>query len=211
LTTKCGRPAVAFSLLPLLSLFLPAVAARAQGLDVTGSWSVQMQTVARGAAGGAVTTGCAFQGTANVDQTGSQFTGGIDVTETSGGSCPPAMSANLNGTVSGNQVSMGAVMGSPSFGAATFTGTLSSAAPRSGSTGSGASTSPAVNPGSTMSGTFAVTSGPFTGTGGTWSATSLARIAAVPAVGGWGLAVLAALLLGCSLWLLRRVSAPRVH
>ncbi|HVR10433.1 MAG TPA: hypothetical protein VMW75_20470 [Thermoanaerobaculia bacterium] len=193
----------------LLSLLLPAGPARAQGLDVTGSWSVQMQTVAKGAAGGAVTGGCGFQGTTNVNQTGSQFTGGIDVTQTSGTGCPPAMSANLSGTVSGNQVSMGAVMGSPSFGAATFTGTLTSAATRGRSAESGASTSPAVNPGSTMSGTFAVTSGPFTGTGGTWTATSLAAVAAVPAVGARGLALLAALLLGCSLWLLRRTSIHR--
>ncbi|HYL05899.1 MAG TPA: hypothetical protein VE075_07655 [Thermoanaerobaculia bacterium] len=178
----------------LLSLLLPAGPARAQGLDVTGSWSVRIQTTVSIGVGRPVPLTCGFQGTTTVNQAGSRFSGEIDVNQASGpGSCPSAMSATLTGDVTGNQVSMGAVMGNPSFGAASFTGTLTSA----------------VAPGSTMSGTFTVTGGPFTGTSGTWNATKLAAVAAVPALGGWGLALLAAVLLGCSLWLLRRMSAPR--
>ena len=97
-----ARAAMAASTLPLLLLLLPAPAAQAQGLDVTGSWSIQMQTVVT-AKGEAVVIGCNFQGTANVVQTGSQFTGDATVNLTSGGmTCPPTMSANLSGNVTGN-------------------------------------------------------------------------------------------------------------
>ena len=209
MTRKWGRPLLAFSLLTLLVL-LPAGPARAQSLDVSGSWSVQMQTTVAVGVGRPVALSCGFQGTATVNQTASRFTGGIDVNQTSGpGSCPAAMSANLTGDLTGNQVNMGAVMGNASFGAATFTGVLTPAAVRAGSTKPGASISPAVNPGSTMSGTFAVTSGPFTGTSGTWNATKLAAVAAVPALGDWSRVLLAVLTLGSSLWLLRRQSSPR--
>jgi hypothetical protein len=178
----------------LLTLLLPAPAAHAQGLDVTGSWSIQMHTQFTDE-GGAVVVGCIFDGTANVVQTGSQFTGDATVTLTSGGmTCPPTMSAGLSGDVTGNTVSMGMAMGGGAFGTGTFTGTVPPAPPKGGA-------------GASMSGTFAVTDGPFAGTGGTWSALQLAPIAAVPALGPKGLAALALLLLAAALWLLLRRSA----
>jgi hypothetical protein len=201
----CTRFVTAASL-----VLLPAGALRAQGLDVTGSWSIQMQTLSTASQGHAPVSGCGFQGTTNVNQTGSQFTGGIDVNQASGpGSCPSAMSATVSGTVAGSQVSMGAVMGSASLGQATFTGTITPAAPVH--PGSASTPAAPVNPGSTITGTFSVTSGPFNGTGGTWSATKLAAVAAVPALGARGLTLLALLLLGSALWLLwrRSASAPR--
>ena len=188
----------ASSLLPLL-LLLPARAARAQGLDVTGSWSIQMQTISQPPAPAkSVVNSCTFQGTANVVQTGSQFTGDASVDLTSGGiTCPPSMSANLSGDVTGNTVTMGMAMGGGAFGTGTFTGTVLTAAARGA--------------GTNMGGSFAVTGGPFSGTGGTWSATQQAPIAAVPALGAKGLAALALLLLATALWFLLRRSALRAR
>src|SRR6202023_197944 len=192
-----ARAAMAASPLPLLLvLLLPAPAAQAQGLDVTGSWSIQMSTVARATNTAAVTTGCTFQGTANVVQTGSQFAGDATVDLTSGGmTCPPTMSASLSGNVTGNTVSMGMAMGGGAFGTGTFTGTVL--------------TAPARGAGTNMGGSFAVTGGPFSGTGGTLSATQLASIPAVPALGAKGLAALALLLLATALWFLLRRSAQQ--
>ena len=187
------RAAMAASPVPLLLLLLPAPAAQAQSLDVTGLWSIQMQTVATDKSG-AVVIGCSFQGTADVVQTGSQFSGDATVNLSSGGmTCPPFMSASLNGNVTGNTVSMGMAMGGGTFGTANFTGTVS--------------TAPARGAGTTMSGTFTATGGPFSGTGGTWNGTQQAPIAAVPALGAKGLAALALLLLAAALWFLLRRSA----
>lgn len=49
-----------------------------------------------------------------------------------------------------------------------------------------------------------MTSGPFTGTGGTWTGSRLAPIATVPALGANRLAVLALLLLAIATLALRR-------
>jgi hypothetical protein len=188
-----ARAAMAASPLPLLLLLLPAPAAQAQSLDVTGLWSIQMQTVAK-ATSGAVVIGCSFQGTADVVQTGSQFTGDATVNLSSGGmTCPPFMSASLSGNVTGSTVSMGMAMGGGTFGTANFTGTVA--------------TAPARGAATTMSGTFAATGGPFSGTSGTWNGTQQAPIAAVPALGAKGLAALALLLLAAALWFLLRRSA----
>ncbi len=183
----------ALLLLPLL--LLPTPAAHAQGLDVTGSWSIQMLSLRPPAT--AIVASCGFQGTANVVQTGSQFTGDASVDVDFGGiACPPTMSASLTGNVTGNQVSMGMAMGGGTFGTATFTGTVVTVAERGAA-------------GTNMSGTFAVTGGPFSGMSGTWSATQQAPIAAVPALGAKGLVALALLLLATALWFLLRRSALR--
>jgi len=196
---KCARVAVLASQLLWL---LPAASSHAQGLNVTGSWSIQMQTVPRGAGLAVVASTCSFQGTANVSQTGSQFTGDIDVNKTSGGiACPSSMSATLNGTVNGNQVNMGVVMGGGAFGTANFTGAVTGAPVHTGA--------PVRTAATTMGGGFAVTGGPFSGTGGTWSATQLAPLAAVPALDTKGLAALALLLVATALWFLLRRSALR--
>jgi hypothetical protein len=190
---RAAIPALLPLLLPLL--LLPAPAAQAQSLDVTGSWSIQMLT-SRPTALAAVVSSCGFQGTANVAQTGSQFAGDAAVDLTSGGlTCPPTMTANLTGNVTGNTVSMGMAMGGGSFGTAVFSGTVLTAAARGA--------------GTNMGGTFSVTGGPFSGTSGTWSAIQQAPIAAVPALGAKGLAALALLLLATALWFLLRRSAPQ--
>jgi len=176
------------------SLLLPALAAHAQGLDVTGSWSIRM--VAEPPCIGCPFSLCDFQGTANVFQTGGQVSGDISVDQTSASIlCPSAMSATLTGDVTGNQVSMGVVTGGATFGTATFTGAVSGAAVRGA--------------GTTMSGTFTVTGSPFSGVHGTWSATQQAPVAAVPALGAKGLAALALLLLATALWFLLRRPALR--
>ncbi len=177
------------------SLLLPAPAVHAQGLDVTGSWSIRM-SVHPPEGPGPFPFECDFQGTANVFQTGSQFSGDISVDQTTGiVSCPSSMSASMTGDVTGNQVSMGVAMGGGAFGTANFTGNVSTAVARGA--------------GTMMSGTFNVTGGPFSGYGGTWSATQLAPVAAVPALGAKGLAALALLLLATAFWVLLRRSALR--
>jgi hypothetical protein len=167
-------------------------------VDLTGTWSIQMQVTG---AGGQTGVGCAFQGSAEVSQTGSNFTGDISANQTAGPvTCPSAMAATLSGQVVGSTVNMGAVMGSRAFGVASFVGTISGLATRS----SGAAR-PAASP--TVAGTFAVTSGPFSGLTGTWSA-ARAAIAAVPALDLRGLAVLGTLLLIAAFALLKN-RAPR--
>ena len=200
-----ARLAMAISL-----LLVPAQALFAQNLDVTGSWAIQFQTVSSDAHGGSVVSGCGFQGTANVAQTGSQLSGDVSVNQTAGpGGCPSSMSATPSGSVTGNQITMGMMMGGGTLGQATFTGTITPAA--AVNPGSAATPAAPVNPGSTVTGTFTVTSGPFSGTGGTWSATKSAAVAAVPALGPQGLTVLAMLILASALWLLWRRSAPRAR
>lgn len=178
------------------SLLLPASAAHAQGIDVTGTWSIQMMADV-GPLGAPFQVLCNFQGTAIVIQNGSRFSGFISVDLTSGDTgCPSSMSANLTGDVTGNQVSMGVAMGGGAFGTARFTGIGTAAAARGA--------------GTIMNGSFTITSGPFSfGRGtGTWSATQLAPTE-VPALGAKGLAALALLLLATALWLLSRRSALR--
>jgi hypothetical protein len=184
-----------FACLAASILMLPG-AARAQGLDLTGSWAIQMMTfVPEGTRSAAVAAGCAFQGTANVTQTGSQLSGDMFVHVTSGGTnCPPSMSATLSGDVTGNRVDMGVAVGGGTLGQASFVGTATAAV---------------ANGPSTMSGTFSATSGPFTGTNGTWSATRLAPATSVPTLDVKGLALLAVLLLGTAIWLLWRRAALR--
>jgi hypothetical protein len=206
--SQWGRAGIVASLLLLApSLLLPA-AVRAQGLDVSGSWTISMQAAPPVRAVQAPAT-CSFQGTASDAQTGSQFSGNIAVALAAGqpNSCPGSMSASLSGNVSGNQISMGAVMGGGTLGQATFTGTVTPAAPVHSDAAVTGPPRPAapVNPGSTITGTFSVSGGPFAGTTGTWSAVKLAVAApGIPALGGRGLAVLALLLVGTAFWLLRR-------
>ena len=170
-------------------LLLGPAAAGAQGLDLTGSWTMQM-TAVRSQTGAAAAPSCTFQGTANVAQTGSQLSGDVAVDLTAGSNCPPTMSATLSGQVTGSQIDMGLVMGGGALGEASFTGTQTSARPGAAAT--------------TVGGSFTVTSGPFSSTGGTWTGTRQAPIATVPALGARGLAVLALLLLATATLLLRR-------
>jgi hypothetical protein len=194
---KLAQAALAASM--LLMLALPPVAARAQSVDLTGAWAIQMQTVTTTAGTKAVVRpSCGFQGDAVVSQSGSALTGNMTVTQNSTVSCPSSMSASLTGTVTGNTVSMGAVMGVGTLGQASFTGIV---AARAAGTGNG------------ITGSFSVTGGPFTGTGGTFSATRLATTAAtVPALGGRGMTVLALLLLAAAiavLWRRPALGGPR--
>jgi hypothetical protein len=201
-----GHARTVVPLLLLASPLLPPMAAHAQNLDVTGSWAITMQTLPRPSAPpvrAAVPASCVFQGLAGDTQTGSSFSGNIAVALQSGpASCPSSMSAPMSGNVTGNQLTMGVVMGGGALGQASFTGTVTPAP-----AGTRSATRPAapVNPGSTITGTFSVTSGPFSGTGGTWSATKQATAApGIPALGARGLAALALLLVIAAVWLLRR-------
>jgi hypothetical protein len=184
-------------------LTLRTVTANGQSFNVTGSWTVHMVATPPSRGVVAVATGCTFQGTANANQTGSQLTGDLSVDLTAGSGCPGSMSATMSGQVSGNQVSMGVMMGGGAFGEATFAGTLTPPIARGdGTAGAARASGIPVTLGAvgaaanTMRGTFTVTSGPFSGTSGTWNATQQAPVATVPALGPWGLAALVLLLLG---------------
>lgn len=179
----------------LLTLAMQAAAAHAQSIDLSGTWAIQMQTRPPAGTKAVVGANCGFQGDAVVGQSGSALTGNMTVTQSSDASCPSSMSASLTGTVTGNTVNMGAVMGMAALGQASFTGIV---AARPAGTGNG------------ITGTFSVTSGPFTGTGGTFSATRLATTAAgVPALGWRGMTVLALLLLAAAIAILSR--RPALH
>jgi hypothetical protein len=204
---QCGRSGIVVALLLLASPLLP-MAARAQNLDVTGSWAVTMQATPPLRAE-APAAPCVFQGQAGDTQTGSTFSGNLSVGLQSGpAGCPSSMSAPLNGNVTGNMLTMGVVMGGGALGQASFTGTITPAP--AGTRSAGRPAAP-VNPGSTITGTFSVTSGPFAGTAGTWSATKQAAAPGIPALGARGLATLALLLVAAAVWLLRRRLANDRH
>jgi hypothetical protein len=182
-------------------LLLAPSAGRAQGLDLSGSWNVQMTALRPTKA--IPVNSCSFEGPASVVQAGSQLSGNVAVTLTTGGlTCPPFMAGTLTGNVTGNQVTMGAMMGSAKLGQATFTGTAT--ARRASAT----SSAPDVNStASSVTGTFAVTSGPFSGTTGTFSAA--VQPAGIPTLGGRGQVLLALLLVGTALGLFWRRGARR--
>lgn len=159
----------------LLSIAAPAVAQEPPG-DLSGSWAMDTSANLPDDL-----SQCVFEGSCEMDQDGSSLTGRVFLRLVSGPSdCPPLMGADLAGSVQGDEVVMGAVMDA-GFGEASFTGARTDS----------------------FAGEFAVTSGPFAGTTGTWAAERQA-LSEIPALGGAGLAVLALTLLASAVVFLRR-------
>lgn len=194
------RPILRNSLAAMLVLGC-ATGLWAQAADLTGTWDLEAeaQLFPAGIGGGegnlkgeAVPT-CSFEGTATINQTGSDFDGEASLTLVSGDdACPPEVSmADLTGQVAGDQVTMG-TMTSGGEG-----GTFDSAVPMMTLKGAAA-------PGS-LSGSFFVTMGPFVGAGGTWNAVrGVGVVQDIPAAGTLGLALLALLLLAAGVKVLKR-------
>lgn len=151
--------------------------------NLTGSWEMQ--------ATGQIpdeNMPCNFTGTANVVQSGNGLSGTADLMLTSGPpACPQEMMANIGGTVSGGgaapEVAMGALMGGQ-LGTAQFSGNVR-------------------GDGNQVGGTYAVDSGPFMGTSGTWNSLRHA-VAAIPTLAGVALILLAVLLLAGGYFMGRR-------
>lgn len=142
--------------------------------DLSGTWNLTANATFGPAKG--TTVDCQFTGQAEITMaTGSTF-GGQAAMTLSGGSqrCPAEMDADVDGTVTNGAIQMSMLMGP--LGTAQFSG------------------QPARK-GGALSGQYSVSSGNFSGTGGSWSAvfagTPSPRI--VPAAGAWGLALLALL------------------
>ena len=181
----------ALALAAALCALLAAPAARAQGpVDVSGFWQLQT-SVSFGEAEGPAD--CEYQGSAEITQDGSDLGGTSSLQLESGsGFCPGAMTADVDGEITGNTIEMGMLIGGGQFGTAQWTGTVASLAEGGGVTG----------------GDFVVDSGPFSGASGSWSAQRGEPPAlAIPTLSTVGAVVLVAVLLAAAALLLRRRSA----
>jgi len=129
---------------------------------------------------------CDYSGTAQVTQDGTVFSGVAHLFLNDGGEiCPVEMSADLTGTVVGESLEMGVLMGGE-LGTATFTASLLKAA-------------------GPLQGAAMVTTGQFAGATSMWMASPAAAVLAIPVLGPWGTAMLVGLLfLGGLLVLMRQ-------
>jgi hypothetical protein len=188
---------IARKLLMIVTLSLLALSLSGQGgpPDLSGTWDLQSTFFLPTGLGGMGT--CTFQGSADVGQNGTTLSGDATQSLVDGGTaCPAEMDGTLTGEVSGNQVSMGMVMGGD-LGESDFIGTLAANLALQGG-------------GNTVSGTTTVTSGPFAGATGTFDAVQgTVPVVEVPASSTVGLVVLVAILLVVGGLLLRRRSPAR--
>ncbi len=128
---------------------------------------------------------CDYSGTAQVTQDGTAFSGVAQLFLNDGGEiCPAEMSADLTGTVVGDSLEMGVLMGGE-LGTATFTASLLKAA-------------------GPLQGTTMVNTGLFTGATSLWVATPAPAVLTIPVLGPWGTATLVGLLFLSGVFLLMR-------
>ena len=126
---------------------------------------------------------CVYAGDCQMQQNGSDLTGTVDLALVSGPEdCPLEMTASLDGTVAGDDVS----------------GTLSGAAGVASFAGSRTNS---------FAGTFSASSGPFAGGSGAWLAVR-PSVLAIPTLTGTGLTLLVLALLAGGAWLLRSERRP---
>lgn len=188
-STDRSRPASSFRLrvAALLLITLPALlaatpaAAQAPPPEYSGTWS--LSTTAELPDDGGT---CIFEGTAQVTQDGTDLGGTANLSLINGPpDCPPAMMADLDGEVGDDGcIELGLLLGG-NFGEASFTGCPGEAV-------------------DTLVGSFQVTSGPFEGGGGTWTAVMGASVLAIPTLSALGLAALVVLLMLSGAWIARR-------
>lgn len=192
-----------------VAAFLTLSIATAQGpIDVDGTWDLQMFVFFESMDGlgtrGAAAEDCTFEGSATIDQDGTDITGNALVQLTDGSlPCPPFLGGNLTGAVDGDQINMGIMTGIQSLGQADFLG--AAAMPKTLKKEI-ATRGPAPMP-DVINGEFEVTTGPFAGANGGWIATrSVAEeeVSQIPTLNSLGLLLLATTLLGGGIFAIQR-------
>lgn len=189
-----------------LVLVLGLTASLVQAQDVTGTWDLQMQASLSGGGGEEVGTGgekgiapppgtCTYSGTAELEQSGGEFTGTATLNLATGDAeCATMLTGTVDGEVNGGNIEMGMTVDNTN-GTAEFSGTFGDPGER------GAATELAF-------GTFNAVSGPYAGASGTWDGqlrgTPGGGPLDIPTAGGVGLLALALLLLGAGFFVLRR-------
>ncbi len=105
----CGRfPASRFCSVAVVAIFLSAVwvplTVNAAGVDLTGVWdlTVTLNQVEHTPAGSETPPACRWRGLMTLLQTGSDFTGSIDLSRVLGTDCPDMLSGMVQGSVSGS-------------------------------------------------------------------------------------------------------------
>lgn len=171
----------ALTVLLVATVMLTAAPALAQGLDLTGDWTLS-------ATGLLPEEGepCVFEGGGSITQEGSLLTGQVTLRLVSGPvDCPVDMMATLDGSLDGGQV-FGVLDGGQLFGTLDFAGSV-------------------AQDGQSMEGTYTVgDGGPFQDVEGDWSGSILLSILQIPTLGGIALGLLVLLLASASILLLRR-------
>lgn len=193
-------PGLVFIVL-LSVLFFPA--AFGQGApppsNLLGNWSLTTQAFLPNQE-----AACNFGGTATItEQTEGSFSGIASMTLINGPEgCPAELSANVEGTLVGNNITMAMLLGGD-LGTGSFSGTvLEPQQPKLGADG--------VKLGEVVSqrsiqGSFSIDSGPFSGVTGSFSSAFLSLLEAIPTLSGLGLLLLALLLAAVGWVALRRV------
>lgn len=194
---------VALSLLAACSLALPIAVAEGQAAipDVSGAWTLDLSASLPDDE-----VPCVFTGSAVITQSGDQVTGPADLTLASGpAACPGEMTGTLTGTVFLGQLGEPTVNGviEGALGEAAVEGTFTTA--MVAAAGLLAAALPMQEP-TSGGGSMSVTTGPFAGTGGTWSA---AAAAPVPTLAPLALTALVLLLLAAGFFVLRRQELHR--
>lgn len=174
------------------AILLAAGPVSAQGLDLSGDWDLTASAFFGQQPEGSPGPDCQFSGSATIVQDGSDLGGTAELTLITGATeCPAEMSAEVDGTVSGNQVEMGLLMGG-NLGTAQWTG----------------SSSPPSDGELSLNGGFLVETGPFAGTTGNWSGQLVGEpapsVLEIPTLTTLGVVALVALLLAAAGWMLRR-------
>lgn len=188
-----------------ITILLTAAIASAQvegTVDVSGDWELQTSAFFEAAEG--QVADCEFAGSTVITQDGAELGGTASLTLTGGDpECPAEMSADVDGTVTGNTIEMGLLMGGQ-LGTAEWSGTVDpQGRPEGhpqGPEGEGGTGGP-----------FTVDSGPFSGTIGTWSAQRPVggpSVLEIPTLTALGIVALVALLLAAAAVMLRRLSTP---
>ena len=175
--------------------------------DLTGTWTLEAteqmpNPEATTDADAVVLQGeCTFSGSASVSQdAGGALTGDATLNLVSGDAeCPTSMTASLTGSVEGSDVTMGMMVGGGMLGEAIFDGTIGGEELKSG---------PAIAEKAvaalTVTGNNSVTSGPFTGVSGTFTAVVRQSVVEIPTLGRTGLSALIALLIAAGAVVLAR-------
>lgn len=178
------------SVFVILSLLvsIPAVFGQAAPppANLLGSWSLTTQAFLPGQE-----SACNFSGIATItEQMGDTFSGTASMNLVNGPEgCPAELSATVNGTVVGNQITMAMLMGGD-LGTGSFTGTVLDPLQQKET----AKLDKAVIQQRTIQGSFSIGSGPFAGVSGTFGSAFQGFLESVPTLGGLGLLLLALLL-----------------